>query len=63
MPREFTKKLIKVPAEDAEWFEEFYPQYGAWTWFVQAALSHFRDLHEIKADDIIADAVKDLRQI
>lgn len=60
MPRRFVKKTIKVPVEDAEWFEQTYQGYGDWTWFVRAALHRFRELHEITPNDLINEAIEEL---
>ena len=57
---EYVRKVVKVPAGDAEWFERAYQQYGAWTWFVQSALANFREAHEITPEEVVASAVREL---
>lgn len=42
----YKTKILKVPADDAAWFEETFPMYGAWTWFMQSALRNLRELHQ-----------------
>lgn len=60
MSRKYVQKPARVPVEDARWFEEHYPQRGAWTWFVQSCLTEFKDLHEEVPDDLIAQAVAEV---
>lgn len=51
------QKVVNVPTEDAEWFSENYPQYGAWTWFITECLRRFRELHSETPRGIIKEAV------
>lgn len=58
MSKETVKKIVAIPSEDAEWFDEMYPQYGAWSWFIREALKRFRELRgDDLTDDLIGDAV------
>lgn len=55
---ELVQKVIRVPENDARWFEETYPAYGSWTWFIQTVLRHFREAHETSPDDIVSQAAR-----
>lgn len=57
---EMRKLHVEVPAEDLEWLEEHYPQNGVKSWFVRRALRRFRELHEIKPDELIDESVREL---
>lgn len=50
------QKVLSVPKDDAQWFEENYPDYGAWTWWVRESLRKFRELHEITPREIMNEA-------
>ena len=56
--RKYVQKVVRVPIEDAEWFEEHYPMYGSWAWLVQTSLSNFRSLHETGPNDVLMEAVR-----
>lgn len=56
--QKYVQKVVRVPIEDAEWFDEHYPMYGSWSWLVQSTLSNFRALHETGPSDTLLDAVR-----
>lgn len=57
---EKVQKLIRIPSELAERFDKLYPQYGAWTWFLQTALEHFLALHTYSPDELIKVGVAEM---
>lgn len=59
-PPELITRRTQIPKDDAEWFESQYPMYGAWTWFIGAALAAFRAHHSIDPHDVIDAAVDDV---
>lgn len=59
-PPEMITRRTQIPKDDAEWFEEMYPMYGAWTWFIGACLAAFRARHSIDPQDIIDAASNDV---
>ncbi len=57
--KRYVQKVVRVPIEDSEWFDEVYPIYGAWSWLVQSTLANFRDLHDQGGPvEILQEAVK-----
>ncbi len=56
--RKYVQKVVRIPVEDAEWFDDHYPMYGSWAWLCQTTLSNFRALHEGSPGDFLAEAVK-----
>jgi hypothetical protein len=55
----YVQKVVRIPVDDAEWFDENYPMYGAWSWLVQSTLSNFRALHDDGGPvETLLDAVK-----
>lgn len=56
--RKYVQKVVRIPVEDAEWFDEHYPMYGSWAWLIQSSLANFRALHEFSADDLLVEAVE-----
>jgi hypothetical protein len=56
--RRYVQKVVRIPVEDAEWFDENYPMYGSWAWLIQTSLANFRALHEFSANDLLSEAVK-----
>lgn len=63
----YVVKRIRIPEDDADWFDKTYPMYGAWTWFIQAALAKFRQYHielSVNPEDLIdASVPKKLEEI
>lgn len=61
-PPEMITRRTQIPKDDAEWFEEMYPMYGGWTWFIGACLAAFRARHIIDTGPqaIINEAVGDV---
>lgn len=57
-----TTKRVTIPEDDAEWFDSTYPQYGAWTWFVQTALAKFRAAHETTPEELIELGLRELER-
>lgn len=59
-PRQkYVQKVVRIPIDDAEWFDENYPMYGAWSWLVQTTLGNFRALHDDGGPVLtLLDAVK-----
>ena len=51
-----------VLRSDAEWFDATYPAYGSWTWFVEAALTSFREQHTVTPQDMIDIATAHIRE-
>ncbi len=57
--KRYAQKVVRIPIEDAEWFDEVYPIYGAWSWLVQSTLANFRDLHDTEGPvGTLREAVK-----
>lgn len=52
-PSEIVTRRSKVSLSDAEWFDETYPMYGSWSWFVATALISFRAQHTVTPEDMI----------
>lgn len=55
-------KRVKIPEDDADWFETTYPQYGAWTWFVQTCLAKFRAVHSVTPEELIELGLRELER-
>ena len=55
-------KRVKIPEDDADWFENTYPMYGAWTWFVQSCLAKFREAHDTTPEELIELGLRELER-
>jgi len=55
-------KRVKIPEDDAEWFENTYPMYGSWTWFVQTCLAKFRDAHETTPEELVELGLREMER-
>ena len=51
---------VKIEEELLDWFEDFYPQYGAKTWFFNEALREFKKRHDVSPQDKTRRAVRQL---
>lgn len=51
------QKVVRIEKDDHDWFEENYPHYGSWTWFIRTTLKHFRELHEQSPAELLREAV------
>jgi hypothetical protein len=58
----FVFKRVKIPEDDYEWFQETYPMYGAWTWFIQTSLAKFRESHAASPDELVELGLRALRE-
>ena len=55
-------KRVKIPEDDADWFENTYPQYGSWTWFVQTCLAKFRAAHDTTPEELIELGLREMER-
>lgn len=56
-----TRQLnVEVSSDDLDWFDEAYPMKGAKTWLVRTAFRKFRELHEVKPDEIMEAGLREL---
>ena len=55
-------KRVKIPEDDADWFESTYPMYGAWTWFIQTSLAKFRETHETTPEELIEIGLREMER-
>lgn len=62
MSEKTSRKIVDIPTDDVEWFDEMYPQYGAWAWFVREAVKRFRAVRgeERPPGDVVEDAVSEI---
>lgn len=51
---------IRIEEELIEWFEEFYPQYGAKTWFFNEVLRQFKKMHDVSSKDMVKKSLREL---
>lgn len=52
---------VRLPRELVESFEDYYPQVGAKTWFFEQAMRRFLELHVEAPEDLISEAVTEVR--
>lgn len=57
MPDPQVRRSVSVSKSLISRFEEIYPQHGAFTWFINSALEHFVEAHEITPSDRVREAV------
>lgn len=54
------KKIVELPKDEVQRFEERFPQHGAFTWFIREAIRRFNDIYEINSEELIELAVRDI---
>ena len=54
------RRSIEIDEDALYAFEQYYPQRGALTWFVEEAIRHFITIHTIGPSDLIHEAVENV---